>query len=229
LVCSSPGRITVDSAILIPSRMVERRPDPGGIVNQLAVQRQSRPLLPELSELFSGLSAFSGFPTIAGIAGLRSFFDGNLMRLEDETKDGVYEVRAELPGVDPTDDIEVTVRDGQLTIKAERTQTSESNGHSEFSYGSFVRTVTLPAGADEDDINATYDRGILTVTVPLAEDQPAEKRVEVIETILVDEDEDFDDDEDDNFDDEDDGQTALDGAGHDEHQHEHEEQHQPAS
>ena len=59
-------------------------------------------------------------------------------------KEGVYEVRAELPGVDPTDDIEVTVRDGQLTIKAERTQTSESNGHSEFSYGSFVRTVALP-------------------------------------------------------------------------------------
>ena len=100
-----------------------------------------------------------------------------------------------MPGVDPIEDIEVTVRDGQLTIKAERTQTSESNGHSEFSYGSFVRTVPLPAGADEDDINATYDRGILTVSVPLSEDHPAEKHVEVVETILVDEDEDYDDDE----------------------------------
>lgn len=96
-------------------------------MNQLAVQRQSRPLLPELSELFNG------FPTFAGLAGLRSFFDNHLLRLEDELKDGVYEVRAELPGVDPTDDIEVTVRDGQLTIKAERSQTSESNGHWEFS------------------------------------------------------------------------------------------------
>jgi HSP20 family molecular chaperone IbpA len=185
-------------------------------------------LLPELSELFSG---FSGFPTLAGLTGLRSFFDGDLMRLEDVTRDGVYEVRAELPGMDPTDDIEVTVRDGQLTIKAERTQTSESIGHSEFSYGSFVRSVTLPAGADEDDINATYDRGILTVTVPLAEDQPAEKRVEVIETILVDDDEDFDDDDDEDDEDDDDEQTALDSAGHDQHVHqnEHQEQHQPAS
>lgn len=189
-------------------------------MNQLAVQRQSRPLLPELSELFSG---FSGFPALAGLAGLRSIFDSNLMRLEDETKDGVYEVRAELPGVDPTDDIEVTVRDGQLTIKAERTQTSESNGHSEFSYGSFVRTVALPAGADEDEINATYDRGILTVTVPLSEDQPAEKRVEVIETILVDEDDDFDDDDDD--DDDNDEKPALEAADHDE---EHKNEHQPA-
>jgi HSP20 family molecular chaperone IbpA len=184
-------------------------------VNQLAVQRQPRPLLPELSELFNGFSGFSGFPTFAGLASLRSIFDGNVMRLEDETKDGYYEVRAELPGVDPTDDIEVTVHDGRLTIKAERTQTSESNGHSEFSYGSFVRTVALPVGADEDDINATYDRGILTVTVPLSEDHPTEKRVEVIETILVDE------DEDDDYDDEDDEQPQLEEAEHTEDEQHH--------
>jgi len=175
-------------------------------VNQPAVQRQSRPLLPELSELFSG---FTGFPTIASLAGLRSFFDGRFLRLEDEMKDGLYEVRAELPGVDPTDDIEVTVRYGQLT--------SESNGHSEFSYGSFVRTVALPAGADEDDINATYDRGILTVSIPLAEEHPTEKRVEVVETILADEDDDYDDDE------YDDDQPRLEEAEHTEDG----EQHQP--
>jgi HSP20 family protein len=183
-------------------------------VNKPAVQRQSRPLLPELSELFNG---FSGFPTIANLpalAGLRPFFDGHLLRLEDEMKEGLYEVRAELPGVDPTDGIEVTVRDGRLTIKAERTQTSESNGHSEFSYGEFVRTVPLPAGADEDDINATYDRGILTVSVPLSEDHPTEKRVEVIETVLVDE-----DDEDDDQPEDADVQE----------EHVDEEQHQPAS
>ena len=163
-------------------------------MNKPAVQRQSRPLLPELSELFNGFPAFANLPALAS---LRPLFDSHLLRLEDEMKEGVYEVRAELPGVDPTDDIEVTVRDGQLTIKAERTQTSESNGHSEFSYGSFVRTVPLPAGADEDDINATYDRGILTVSVPLSEDHPTEKRVEVVETILVDEDDDYDEDDDD--------------------------------
>jgi HSP20 family protein len=179
-------------------------------VNKPAVQRQSRPLLPELSDLFNA------FPTFAN---LRPFFDNRLLRLEDEHKEGVYEVRAELPGVDPTDDIEVTVHDGQLTIKAERTQTGESNGHSEFAYGSFIRTIALPAGADEDDINATYDRGILTVSVPLSEDPSTEKRVEVIETILVDEDYDDDDDDDD-----DDEQPELEAAEH----QDHEEQHQPA-
>jgi len=153
-------------------------------VNKLVVQRQSRPLLPELSELFR---PFPGFPTFAG---LRPFFDNNLLRLEDETREGVYLIRAELPGVDPIEDIEVTVRDGQLTIKAERNQTAETNGRSEFSYGSFSRTIVLPVGADEDEINATYDRGILTVAVPLSEEESTEKHVEVIETILVDEDED---------------------------------------
>ena len=157
-------------------------------MNKPAVQRQSRPLLPELSELLNGLPTF---------ASLRPLFDNRLLRVEDEIKDGVYEVRAELPGVDPTDDIEVTVRDGRLTIKAERTQTSGSNGHSEFSYGSFVRTIALPAGAEEDGIHATYDRGILTVSVPLSEENPTEKHVEVIETILAAEDDDDDDDDDD--------------------------------
>jgi HSP20 family protein len=164
-------------------------------VNKLAVQRQSRPLLPELSELLNGLPAF---------AGLRPFFDNHLMRLEDETKEGLYEVRAELPGVEPTEDIEVTVRDGQLTIKAMRTRTGESNGLSEFSYGSFTRTVSLPAGADEDDISATYDRGILTVIVPLSDTTPSEKHVEVFETTLFDDDEHDDEDAPDEDEDEDD-------------------------
>jgi HSP20 family protein len=181
-------------------------------VNKPAVQRQSRPLLPDLSELFNGFSGFPALANLPALASLRPLFDSHLLRLEDEMKEGVYEVRADLPGVDPTDDIEVTVRDGQLTIKAERSQTSESNGHSEFSYGSFVRTVPLPAGADEDDIYASYDRGILTVSVPLSEDHPIEKRVEVVETILDDDDDDHDDE-----------QPQLEQAEHTED----DEQHQP--
>jgi HSP20 family molecular chaperone IbpA len=178
-------------------------------VNKLAVQRQSRPLLPELSDLFSGLPTF---------AGLRPFFDNHVIRLEDETRDGVYHLRAELPGVDPIEDVEVTVRDGRLTIKAQRGQTTETGGFSEFSYGSFQRTVPLPVGADEDDINAVYDRGILTVSVPLS-DPGIDKHVEVIETIVVED----DDDEDDEDDDED--QAAEDSH---EHSEEHDYEEQPA-
>ncbi|HTX93946.1 MAG TPA: HSP20 family small heat-shock protein [Mycobacterium sp.] len=136
----------------------------------LPVQRRPRSIFPELSELFAG------FP---GITGLRPVFDTRVMRLEDEMKDGRYVVRAEIPGIDPDKDIDVTVRDGQLTIKGERSIKQDFDGRSEFSYGSFVRTVSLPAGADENDIEATYDKGILTVSVPVSEPKPAERRVQV--------------------------------------------------
>ena len=136
----------------------------------LPVTRRPRSLFPEFSELFTAFPSF---------AGLRPVVDTRLMRLEDEIKEGRYEVRAEIPGIDPSKDVDITVRDGELTIKAERTEQKEFNGRSEFSYGSFVRTVSLPAGANEDDIKATYDKGILTVSVAVSEPKPAEKHVQV--------------------------------------------------
>lgn len=127
---------------------------------------------PELSEFFEGFPSWRNLP---------SLFGANIIRLEDEMKDGNYELRAEVPGVDPEKEVDITVRDGVLTIKSERTQKKESNGRSEFSYGSFVRSVTLPPGADEDAITARYDKGILTVTVPIQKETPApeEKQIPV--------------------------------------------------
>jgi HSP20 family molecular chaperone IbpA len=90
-----------------------------------------------------------------------------------------YEVRAEIPGVQPDQDIDLTVRDGHLVIKAERSEKAEHNGRSEFVYGSFVRTVALPSGADENDIKASYDNGILTVSVGVSKEQPAEKHIAI--------------------------------------------------
>ncbi|MCV7262582.1 Hsp20/alpha crystallin family protein [Mycolicibacterium poriferae] len=123
------------------------------------------------------------------------------MRIEDELYEDVYEVRAELPGVDPDDDIDVTVRDGKLTISAQRSGPDENCGRSEFAYGSFTRTVTLPDGADADEINATYDRGILTVSVPLSDEHRVERHIEVVEIIAIDDDVDIDDDDVDDADD----------------------------
>lgn len=137
---------------------------------KLPAQTRSRGLFPEFGDLFAG------FPPWATLG---PAFDNQLIKLEDEMKDGAYEVRAEIPGIDPAKDVDVTVRDGLLTIKAERSEKKESNGRSEFTYGSFSRTVSLPAGADEDAIKASYDKGILTISVPVAEAKPAEKRVEV--------------------------------------------------
>jgi len=139
-------------------------------MSTLPVQRQPRTLMPDFAELLGGTPL---------LAGLRPLFDRNLLRVEDEMDDGCYEVRAEIPGVDPAKDIDVTVHDGMLTIKAVRSQAVESHGRSEFSYGAFARSVPLPAGANVDDVHATYEKGILTVSVPVPNGTPQAKRIEV--------------------------------------------------
>ncbi len=101
---------------------------------------------------------------------------GHPIRVEDFVEDGKYVVRAELPGVDPERDLEVTVSGGILTIKAERREESNGKHRSEFHYGTFSRSMTLPAGADEDHIEALYGHGILEVTVKVA-DKDAGKSV----------------------------------------------------
>jgi HSP20 family protein len=98
---------------------------------------------------------------------------GAPMRVEDFVRDGSYVIRAELPGIDPDKDLEVTVARGVLTINAERREESSDKHHSEFRYGTFSRSVTLPAGADEEHVEALYGHGILEVTVKLAEDKAA--------------------------------------------------------
>ncbi len=82
----------------------------------------------------------------------------------------------ELPGVDPVSDVDVTARRNRLTIEVLRTRTSESSAISEFCYGFFSRTVSLPEGADEDDIGATYDRDILTVSTPLSDGEAHQEK-----------------------------------------------------
>jgi len=101
---------------------------------------------------------------------------GHPMRLEDFVKDGYYVIRAELPGVDPDKDVEVSVAGGMLTIKAERREEKTGKHHSEFHYGTFSRSISLPEGADEHHIDAVYGHGILEVTVKLEEKEDRSKR-----------------------------------------------------
>jgi HSP20 family protein len=96
----------------------------------------------------------------------------HMIRVDQFEEDGQAVVRAELPGVDPEKDIDVTVSGGVLRISAERKQEerTEERGYvrSEMRYGRFSRTVPLPEGATEDDVKATYKDGILEVRMPLA-------------------------------------------------------------
>jgi len=89
------------------------------------------------------------------------------MRMEEHIANGRYVVRAELPGVDPAEDMEVSVAKGILTIRAERHEEMQDQHRSEFRYGTFTRHIALPVTADANDIKATYHWGILQVSIGL--------------------------------------------------------------
>lgn len=102
------------------------------------------------------------------------------MRCEQYIDDGRFVLRVELPDIDPHKDVDISVADGVLTVRAERHETRKEGGHSEFFYGRLVRTFLLPRGAHEDEIAATYRDGVLEVTVPLpAYEQQSGRKVAV--------------------------------------------------
>jgi HSP20 family molecular chaperone IbpA len=105
---------------------------------------------------------------------------GQPIRIEDYTEDGHYVVRAEIAGIDPEKELEVSVGARYLSIRAARTGQVEGKHRSEFRYGSFTRTLELPPGADADDVTAEYASGILTIKVAVkGEQQEAVRRIPV--------------------------------------------------
>ena len=107
------------------------------------------------------------------------FLAGQVFRLEESIRDDRYVIRAELPGLDPDSDIEVTVDGRILTIRAERRQQDTGPHRSEFRYGSLARAVRLPARVDPADVAARYDKGVLEVTVPAGAVKPEGTRIPV--------------------------------------------------
>jgi HSP20 family protein len=84
-------------------------------------------------------------------------------------QDGAVEVTAELPGC-AAEDIDVQLKDGVLTIKGEKKVEKDDKQKDyhvmERSYGMFERSLTLPAEVDAAKIDATFDKGVLRVTLP---------------------------------------------------------------
>jgi HSP20 family protein len=83
-----------------------------------------------------------------------------------------------MPGVDEKD-IELSLQDGVLTLRGEKRSEHDDRrrGYSERYYGSFARSITV-GDIDEDKVSATFDKGVLTVTLPRSAE--AEQRVKRI-------------------------------------------------
>lgn len=112
-------------------------------------------------------------------------FEGmsNLMRVEEFVEGDTCVIRAELPGIDPDKDVEISVSDGIMHLQAVRRERSEDerpDGYrSEFRYGSLERRFRLPQGTTEKDIKATYHDGILEVRVPAPKQVKSAARIPI--------------------------------------------------
>ena len=105
------------------------------------------------------------------------------LRLDVSETDKEVKVTAELPGVEEKD-VEVTLNDDILTIKGEKKveeERKDDNVHMvERSYGSFARSLRLPFSVDQDKVEARFNKGVLTVTLPKPpEAQRPARRIEI--------------------------------------------------
>lgn len=114
---------------------------------------------------------------------VRRFLEGDTgswLRLEEYRDGNSMVVKAEVPGIDPDKDVDITLTGDQLRIDVrheERSEHKDKRGYrSEFRYGAFSRTVSLPGAVDERGIRASYTDGILEVRIPVSEQQEGESR-----------------------------------------------------
>ncbi|QPJ66401.1 MAG: Hsp20/alpha crystallin family protein [Candidatus Nitrohelix vancouverensis] len=121
----------------------------------------------EMNRLFNNFSS-SGFnaPFFNGENGTMKEIYPNIDLLETEKE---FIVNAELPGIDEKD-VDVKLTHNQLIIKGEKKEEKfeeEKNGYvrTERSFGSFYRSIPVPAGIDPQKINAEFKKGVLKVTL----------------------------------------------------------------
>jgi HSP20 family protein len=95
--------------------------------------------------------------------------------LDVRETDEAYLVMLDLPGV-KAEDVSIEVSDRELTISGSRVPVETGEAQLvERPFGSFVRTLTLPKGIDEDRIAADFEDGVLTLRIPKPEDQRPKK------------------------------------------------------
>jgi HSP20 family protein len=97
--------------------------------------------------------------------------------------DKAIEVVIELPGMDEKD-IDVSVSDDAITIRGEKKSETEKKEKgfylSERKFGSFHRSIPLPASVDKDKVDAQFKKGVLTITLPKTPDaQDKVKKIQV--------------------------------------------------
>ena len=127
----------------------------------------------ELEEVSDRLNRMFSRPAIATKNGKESLTVADWTPTVDISEtDGEYLIKAELPEV-KKEDVKVTLEDGVLTLTGERRQEKEEKNTKyhrvERSYGSFVRSFSLPELVDETKVKAEYKDGVLSLNLPKSE------------------------------------------------------------
>ena len=158
-----------------PSTEIQRR-EPGGAMSPWdEMERMMEEFMPRgWMRPFRG-----GWPRFGEMAP----FEGRWPRVDVQDRESEVVVRAELPGV-KKDDLDVSVSDNAVTLKATtRSESEEGEKEGEYyrreiSAGAFARTVPLPGEVDADNAQAKFQDGILELTLPKRE-AAKRKRIKV--------------------------------------------------
>ncbi len=134
--------------------------------------RDLRQMEDTMNRLWRGIGTTQDYRESAG--------DWNILMDVIQKKDEI-DVKASIPGVNP-ENIDVTVEDGVLTIRAEKKTETETEDEKylirECATGSFYRALRLPDTVDAEKIESRYDNGVLTIVMPKAEEKK-KKQIQV--------------------------------------------------
>lgn len=99
-------------------------------------------------------------------------------RLDVSEAENHVTIRAEVPGME-ANDLDITLSGNVLTLSGEKRDTRERKDEVYFvverTFGSFRRSVTLPAEVDADDVNAEYDKGVVTISIKKKHSTPRKR------------------------------------------------------
>jgi HSP20 family protein len=134
---------------------------------------EPRSVLRDLGSLHRGIDAL--FDEVFGNRAVEPVADW-APRVETYVKNDTLYIRADLPGIDPSN-VDIQVEGDVMTLRGERKEEHQETSYREVVYGRFERRVRVPDGTDPEKITANYTNGVLEISVPLA--KPVTKKVTV--------------------------------------------------
>jgi len=156
---------------LIPWKRQER---------EVAPSRSQEDWLDDMNRLFDNFFGRRAFGSLTPFAGEEwgTFYP----QVDVEESDKEIAISAELPGIDRKD-IDISISHGVLTIRGEKKSERETKRknytYAERSYGSFQRSISLPSTVEEDEAQAKFEKGVLTITLPKTAPSKSAHKIDV--------------------------------------------------